>query len=79
MIKGKKHGLFELTNAAESTLEALKKLFVEAPLLMHFDPEWRIRVESDPRTTWYEKTWPGEIQKITNRIDKEIERSRFHQ
>ncbi len=46
-IKGKKMGPFKFTEEAKAAFNAIKKAFSKAPVLRHFDPELRIRVETD--------------------------------
>lgn len=44
---GKKPGAVQLQGDAKEAFEKLKRAFQEAPLLVHFDPEKRIRIETD--------------------------------
>ena len=45
--EGKKAGPFYWRDDAETALQQLCKTFTEAPLLQHFNPERKIRVETD--------------------------------
>ena len=45
--EGKKTGPFEWPNDAEQAFQELCQKFTEAPLLQHFDPSQKIRVETD--------------------------------
>ena len=47
MVKGKKTGPFTWTPEAQEAFEELKRRFMSAPLLVHYDPERRSRVEAD--------------------------------
>ena len=38
---------FVLTKEAKETFEKLKQLFTIAPILVHYDPAWRIMIEFD--------------------------------
>jgi len=46
-VNGKKSGIFEWPAAAESAFRLLLERFTKAPMLMHFDPRRKIRVETD--------------------------------
>ena len=47
MEKGKKTGPFRLTDEAVSAFYNLRQTFTSAPLLRHFDPSLKIRIETD--------------------------------
>jgi hypothetical protein len=47
MEKGRKSGPFTWTEAAGKSFEDLKEAFTTAPVLVHFDPSKKIRVETD--------------------------------
>ena len=47
MQKGKKTGPFIWTKDAQQAFETIKERFCSAPLLVHFDPQRRCRVETD--------------------------------
>lgn len=38
---------FKLTDAAQEVFNTLKIAFTSALMLIHFNPEWKIRVETD--------------------------------
>ena len=44
---GKKPEPLHWTDAADRAFEELREAFIKAPLLMHFNPERKIRVETD--------------------------------
>ena len=44
---GKKSGPFDMGYEAEAAFINLRQCFTEAPLLIHFDPERKIRIETD--------------------------------
>lgn len=44
---GKKQGPFELSEAAEQAFRNLVDAFIKAPILSHYQPQARLRVESD--------------------------------
>ena len=44
---GKKTGPFEWPIKAQEAFRKLRDIFTTAPILVHFDPELRIRVETD--------------------------------
>jgi hypothetical protein len=45
--KGRKSGLFKWTNIIKESFKALKIAFTTAPILTHFDPLRKIRLEMD--------------------------------
>ena len=45
--KGRKTGAFEFIAEARASFEALKIAFTSTPVLIHFDPSKKIRVETD--------------------------------
>ena len=45
--KGKKLGTFEWTKEAQEAFEKLKELFTSAPMLVHYNPSLRNRLETD--------------------------------
>lgn len=47
MEKGRKSGPFEWTVEAQDSFDELKRAFTQAPILTHFDPVKKIRVETD--------------------------------
>jgi len=51
MLKGiesrKKLGPFILTKEARDSFDNLRRAFIEAPMLRHFDPDLNILVETD--------------------------------
>jgi RNase H-like domain found in reverse transcriptase/Reverse transcriptase (RNA-dependent DNA polymerase) len=47
MEKGRKSGPFEMTTAARESFKTLKTAFTTTPVLVHFDPSKKIRVETD--------------------------------
>jgi predicted DNA-binding protein YlxM (UPF0122 family) len=46
-VKGKKHGEFVWDKAQQEAFDQLKTAFTTAPILIHFDPEKPIRLETD--------------------------------
>ena len=47
MEKGRKSGLFKWTNTAKESFKALKIAFTTVPVLTHFNPLRKIRLETD--------------------------------
>ena len=46
-VQGKKTGVFEWTGEAEHAFRTLIAAFTTAPVLRHFDPSLKIRLETD--------------------------------
>ena len=46
-VKGKKSGPFEWPSSAERAFNDLREAFLTVPIMRHFDPHLRIRVETD--------------------------------
>jgi transposase InsO family protein len=47
MVRGRKAGELEWTKEAEASFQNLKTAFTQAPILIHFDPSKKVRVETD--------------------------------
>ena len=47
MERGRKTGPFQWTEAAQESFQLLKDAFTSAPVLVHFDPSKKVRVETD--------------------------------
>jgi len=45
--KGKKTGIFMLTDSAQGAFRKLCDAFTKAPVLVHFDPKQPIQLETD--------------------------------